>query len=408
MRVGVIGGGVAGSFLCYLLASEKIDCLLYEGRPPREKPCGGGCTGKITRRYPLFPTASIPKNQVFDIFYQSTRHECVHLRLSEPIWIYSRSELDGFLREQARQRGCRIIKQRAIGFERNAGKKWLIRDRDGRTETCDFLVGADGAASVVRKRLAEPFDPSDLSVTAGYYVPLTSPSDSIHIRFIDPDLDGYLWSFPRVDHASVGIINTYKALSSSELYARLNRFMEDLYGLEDASSLRGYAAPVPTLRAETFRRLKVGEAEWALIGDAAGFADPITAEGIAYAMRSAELLASALIAGQPARYAAGWRSDFGGELIQAARLKSRFYRKNFAGQTFISRMLELTRDSAVVKKAQNDLIAGRLTYKQLALKMVLQAPRILYQISVRKDIKDPKDPRDPKDTKDNDDHSRDR
>jgi len=379
MRVGVIGGGVAGSFLCYLLARQKVDCLLYEGRPPREKPCGGGCTAKITRRYPLFPSASIPKNQVHDIFYQSSLYRGVHLRLYDPIWIYSRYELDGFLREQAQQYGCRIRNRRITGFEREADR-WVLRDLDGEAETCNFLVGADGASSIVRKRLSEPFDSIDLSVTVGYYVPLSSPSDSIHVRFMDPDLDGYLWSFPRVNHASVGIISTYKALSSSQLYQRLGSFVSDLYGLKDFSNLKGYAAPVPTLTERTFRRLKPGDADWALIGDAAGFTDPITAEGIAYAMRSAELLASSIITGQPARYAAEWRKDFGVELVQAARLKRRFYRKTFAGDTFINRMLALTRDSAVIRKAQNDLIAGRLTYKQLITKIVLASPKILYEV----------------------------
>ncbi len=370
---------MAGSLLCYLLARQKIDCLLYEGCSPREKPCGGGCTAKITRRYPIFPTASIPKNQVYDIYYESSRYQGVHLRLTEPIWIYSRSELDGFLREQARQRGCRILPRRVTGFTREADK-WLIHDSEGQTETCDFLVGADGATSIVRKRLAEPFAPADLSVTVGYYVPCSPPSDSIRIRFMDPHLDGYLWSFPRVDHASVGIINTYKALPSSELYARLNRFLKDLHGLEDLSNLKGYAAPVPTLTEKAFDRLKVADTDWALIGDAAGFADPITAEGIAYAMRSAELLASCLQSSRPGRYATQWRQDFGAELIQAARWKSRFYRKSFAGDTFINRMLAMTCQSAVIRKGQNDLIAGRLTYKQLALRLVLRSPQILYEV----------------------------
>ncbi len=380
MRVGVIGGGVAGSFLCYLLARQSIACVLFEGRPPREKPCGGGCTAKITRRYPIFPAASIPKNQVYNILYQSSGHHSVHLRLLEPIWIYSRFELDGFLREEARRYGCRVLQWRVTGFERESGK-WLIRDVEGRTEQCDFLVGADGATSIVRKRLAEPFDPSDLSVTLGYYVPQPSPSAAIHIRFLDPELDGYLWSFPRVDHASVGIINSHRALSSSDLHTRLNAFLKDLYPLEDSSSLRGYAAPVPTLTETAFDRLNVGDNDWALVGDAAGFTDPITAEGIAYAMRSAESLASALLAHQPARYAAEWRNDFGGELIQAARLKKRFYRKNLAGDTFINRMLALTRDSAVIRKAQNDLIAGRLTYRQLVMKILLRSPKILYEVA---------------------------
>ncbi|RPI29684.1 MAG: NAD(P)/FAD-dependent oxidoreductase [Acidobacteria bacterium] len=379
MRVAVVGAGVAGSFLAYLLSARKIDCLIYEGRPPREKPCGGGCTAKITQRYPLFPSASVPRNQIYDLYYESSRHNSVHLHLRDPIWIYSRFELDGHLRDLATRQGARVLPGRVTRFERQSGS-WLVHDSNGGTEKYDFLVGADGATSIVRKRLAKPFDPADLSATLGYYVPLPSRSDAIHVRFLDPDLDGYLWSFPRVDHASVGIINSYRALSASELMARLHQYLKDLYGIEDTSNLRGYSAPVPTPRRDTLERQKVGESNWALVGDAAGFADPITAEGIAYAMRSAELLAAALADGRPENYAAGWRDDFGAELLQAAKLKQRFYRGNFAADTFINRMLQLTRDSAAVQEAQNDLIAGRFTYKQMAKRLVIRSPRILYQV----------------------------
>jgi hypothetical protein len=48
-------------------------------------------------------------------------------------------------------------------------------------------------------------------------------------------------------------------------------------------------------------------------------------------------------------------------------------------------MLALTRGSAAIRRAQNDLIAGRLTYKQLAIKILLRSPRILYEVATRPD-----------------------
>ena len=71
-----------------------------------------------------------------------------------------------------------------------------------------------------------------------------------------------------------------------------------------------YAARIPGLAPQTWDTRHAAGPGWALLGDAAGFADPVTGEGIYYALRSAELWAEAYLAGTPERYEAQWRADF--------------------------------------------------------------------------------------------------
>src|SRR6185503_10421674 len=81
-----------------------------------------------------------------------------------------------------------------------------------------------------------------------------------------------------------------------------------------------YAARIPGLAATTWDGRKVSGDDWALLGDAAGFADPVTGEGIYYALRSAELFAEAYLSGLPQSYETHWREDFGAELRRAAQM----------------------------------------------------------------------------------------
>ena len=95
--------------------------------------------------------------------------------------------------------------------------------------------------------------------------------------------------------------------------------------------------PASPAKTSPIKRLFGGN--WALLGDAAGFADPVTGEGIYYALRSAEVFAEAYLSGQPQAYEARWREDFGADLSRAAQMRRRFY-GNFWGAPFTERMIE--------------------------------------------------------------------
>ena len=137
-----------------------------------------------------------------------------------------------------------------------------------------------------------------------------------------------------------------------------------------------YAARIPGLNATTWNQRKVCGEGWALIGDAAGFADPVTGEGIYYALRSAELFAECTLARKPDQYEQRWREDFGAELKRAAQMRRRFY-GNFWGAPFTERMIEFARGHRGIKRVLGDLVAGEQGYTDLKKKLARSAMRPL-------------------------------
>ena len=119
---------------------------------------------------------------------------------------------------------------------------------------------------------------------------------------------------------------------------------------------------------------------WALLGDAAGFTDGITAEGIYYAFRSAELLAESIRRGEPLTYEAAWRSEFRDDLETAAAWRDRFYCGTVLCKTFIRRSLQAVKHSPTIRGMLDQLICGNLSYKALLQNLVYRSPQILTQV----------------------------
>ncbi len=133
-----------------------------------------------------------------------------------------------------------------------------------------------------------------------------------------------------------------------------------------------YAARIPGLADKTWETRKVCGIDWALLGDAAGFADPVTGEGIYYALRSAQLFADSYQSGDLVSYERRWRKDFGAELRRAAQMRRRFY-GNFWGAPFTERMIEFARGHRGVKRVLGELVAGEQGYVDLKKKLVRSA-----------------------------------
>ena len=103
-----------------------------------------------------------------------------------------------------------------------------------------------------------------------------------------------------------------------------------------------------------------------LAGDAAGLVDPITREGIYFALLSGEWAAEALLAGaSSARYAARVADEIGAELARAARLKAGFFRPSFIGL-----LMHALRQSRQIRGVMADLIAGTQGYADLKWRLL--------------------------------------
>jgi geranylgeranyl reductase family protein len=394
----IVGAGPAGSFAAEALARGGVRVALFDGRPAGEpKACGGGVTSKALKAWPHLLEAV--GRTVDDLELYSPAGKKLYLKLQEPFAIYSRTAFDSFLCERARKSGAHIFAERVSFQERAAGEeKWTVRSRDGREWSAPLLVAADGASSRIAKRLAGALPPSEMEVAFGYRAPLPQGLSAPTVVAFLPKWAGYAWAFPRVDHISFGIATSQDAFDHAALDRLLWDFMIGYYRQRlDAkaplwTSRRGdaagdarikteltakaerYAARIPGLAAKTWDTRRASGDGWALLGDAAGFADPVTGEGIYYALRSAELFAEAYLAGRVADYEQLWREDFGGELMRAAEMRRRFY-GNFWGAPFTERMIEIARAHRGIQKVLGQLVAGDQGYINLKSRLARRAFR---------------------------------
>ena len=392
----IVGAGPAGSFAADLLAKGGASVALFDGRPEGEpKACGGGVTAKALKAWPQLLNAVGRTIHELDLYSPSSKK--LHLELEEPFAIYSRIAFDCYLRDRARDAGAHVISTKisARKIER-AEHGWRLKSDSGNEWQGSLLIAADGANSGIAKMLAGKLPPSDMEVAFGYRAPLPSNGTAPTVVAFLPGWVGYAWAFPRPDHISFGIATTQDAFEHEPLDDLLWRFMIGYYHQSEGakvnfwedtdttatarirahldSTAERYAARIPGLAAETWDQRTTCGDDWALLGDAAGFADPVTGEGIYYALRSAELLAQAYVSGDFCSYEQLWRADFGAELRRAAQMRRRFY-GNFWGAPFTERMIEFARGHRGVKRVLGDLVAGEQGYTDLKKKLVKSALR---------------------------------
>lgn len=389
----IVGAGPAGSFAAELLARGGAKVALFDGRPEGEpKACGGGVTAKALKAWPHLLNAVGRTVDELDLYSPSSKR--LHLRLEEPFAIYSRLAFDCYLRDRARDAGSQIISEKISARKiKKTDAGWLVKS-DNAEWTGSFLVGAEGANSGIAKKLVGPLPPSDMEMAFGYRAPLPTNDAAPTVVAFLPGWVGYAWAFPRPDHISFGIATTQDTFEHQPLDDLLWQFMVGYYQQCEGEKVKfwqtdttntriqahvrataeRYAARIPGLAAQTWDNRKACGDDWALLGDAAGFADPVTGEGIYYALRSAELFADVYLRGVPQAYEESWRADFGAELRRAAQMRRKFY-GNFWGAPFTERMIEFARGHRGVKRVLGNLVAGEQGYVDLKKKLVKSAFR---------------------------------
>jgi geranylgeranyl reductase family protein len=365
--VAIVGAGPAGCRAAWRLASAGVRVGLFDGSHPREKPCGGGVTGRALELVAdaldvrTIPTVTID-TATFEQLPAMARIPVAGAATAvPPIVIASRREFDGALLAAAGRAGARVIAERVTNVTRNADG-WTVATRRG-TFHGGWLLGADGPNSLVRRRVLQPFARADLSIATGFFVHGAS-SREIAIAFEDHP-PGYLWSFPRHDHLAVGVCAQADVSSAAALLPVASRWIAR--NVSRAGSLERYSWPIPSLRLATLRREPPAADRWMLLGDAGGMVDPITREGIFFALVSGDAAASALLGnGDPAAsYARHIRGSVHAELIRAARLKARFFNPQFT-----ARVIHALQRSPGIRAVMADLIAGRQPYHGLRRRLL--------------------------------------
>lgn len=426
-EIAIIGAGPSGAHLASRLAAAGRDVILFDPKGAWEKPCGGGVPTRAIKEFSfLLEDSNYPRKIVSRITMISPVGRRVTVRVAEPFAIYSRKVLNGLVLDRAISAGARFIRAGVRDFSRNRDG-WNITTDDGRSWSARFIVGADGAASFTRRRLVGIFPKQDLALAFGYNVEddrceaannfRNEKGKQSHRGEVDEaiisfprDFTGYLWAFPRPGVMNFGVASKLGERTSDELRAVLSDFVRDYYGgrMPDAERVTFFGAKIPTLDLASWKRLQTSGEGWALVGDAAGFADPITGEGIYYAFKSADLLAEALICERPgignaarnygsitlnnaersgetplaeynrvvASYDKSWREAFGHELEHASYRLPQFYHSRFLGHIFTDAMIRLARHHRGVRAILVRALTGEQSYVTLKRDLLRRAYQV--------------------------------
>ena len=397
----VIGAGPAGATAARALAAAGVGVrLLDRQRFPRHKPCGGGITTRALRRFPwLQPAlARITTHHVSRLLLQGPSGEQAVLTSPSPaVLLIRRCEFDDLLVRLAVEAGVTLEEEAWVSGVEVDDDTVSARTRDGRTFTGRFLVAADGVNGVTTRRLglSGEWDRSRLALD------LMEETPTETLRSVDPGTllvsyghggtDGYGYIFPKRDHVNVGIgclLSYFRERIEVPPYEMHRRFVEDLRqsGALVGESSRGHFTPSHVPVGGPIHRTARGRV--LVAGDAGGFVNAYTAEGIYYAMVTGELAAGAIARtlGRPGpgearaaarRYVRSWKSEIGAELRDSVLIQKYLFR-------------ESRRVGAVVRGAAHyrevaDLIVGyaigSISYKAARRAILARFPRVAFRLA---------------------------
>lgn len=303
----IVGAGQAGCAAALDLAAAGLSvCVLERQLQGSRKPCAGGITEKTRRLYRFSIDVVVRERVSLLQMSRAGRQQTPFPAPGLVCYLTHRPELDQLCRAQAQQAGAQLREVRQIEGLRYQADHLLVRV-DGDELRTRYLIGADGAHSSVRR----------LAFGGGHLVGAMAIEGLLPRELCQryPDTtfdlgqirDGYGWLFPKGDHVNVGLYVRKQGGARVDRDA-LAAYARERLGSDALEQVQGF--PLGTWGHT--QRLAVGRV--LLVGDAAGFTEPLLGEGIYGAVLSGQRAAAAILAaGAVAEdYAAGmqrWRDE---------------------------------------------------------------------------------------------------
>lgn len=408
LSVTIVGAGPAGATAARRLAHAGVRVrLLDRAAFPRNKPCGGGISLRVLARFPYLEheLSRIATHTVHRLYLEGPDGASTVVEAGDAAALMIRRvEFDQLLVSLAVEAGAEFVGGVDIVRARETTESVELTARDGRRFDAPVVVAADGVHSVVARRLGlntgwpataialdmmeetprtslRDVDPSAVWVAYGYPPPGNGGS-----RGGRGAPEGYAYMFPKRDHVNVGIgylLSHYRRWIAAAPYELQRAFVDALRGrgIAEGGSVRSNFTPFLIPVGGPLRRPGRGRA--LVVGDAGGFVNGVTAEGIYYAMVSGDLAARAILMSGSSldamarRYRRACDREIGAELRDSVRLQ----RYLFADVRRIARVIEAAARRPALTRLVLDFAIGRMSYQSLRRRMLLSSPMLALRLA---------------------------
>lgn len=394
----IVGAGPAGATAACRLARAGIRVRLIDRAPfPRNKPCGGGISARVLRRFPYLASAlsRIPTHPISRLYLEGPAGESTIIESDVPAALMVRRvEFDALLVSLAVEAGAELITGVDVVQARADDGGVTLTARDGRQFEASTVIAADGVHSVVARRLGlnpgwpskalaldmmeetpratlRELDPSTLWVAYGF-----NPTERTNGKKIAPE--GYAYMFPKHDHVNIGlgyVLSYFRQEVGRAPYELQQSFVDRLRSRSVVAGNSVRANFTPFLIPIGGPLPKPGRGRVLLAGDAGGFVNGFTAEGIYYAMVSGDLAARTITrSGTTPDLAGPYRRAVNNEIGAELRDSVLIQRYLFGDSRRIAEAIARAPRQAAMTRLILDLVIGRRSYRNVRRRIFARAP----------------------------------
>jgi geranylgeranyl reductase family protein len=294
----VVGGGPGGSTAARFCAKAGLKTLVIEKeRLPRYKPCGG-CLSTKTVHLLGFDLSPVIENTIYGAKFTYCSKDPFFIESKDPIaFLVMRDRFDELLVKEALEDSAAILEGEKVTRVEEKSDGVEVELEKGKKFHCRYLIGADGAESIVARSLSsQRNDENGIAVESE--IPFDSsihfPQKELHFVHLDFGRipNGYGWVFPKKEWLSIGIGGMFRETKKMNPRQYFNFFIKGLNYLPEGRTGKVMGHLLPSFYDEN---QKVSQGRILLVGDAAHLMDPLQGEGIYYAVRSGMLAAEAII-----------------------------------------------------------------------------------------------------------------
>lgn len=348
--VAIVGAGPAGCAAALRLAGNGLRVVLLDKAKsfPREKPCGGGMTGRALKRLPFVREAleQVPVHTVATMYLESP--DGTGMEYTDPngeplLYLVRRVEWDAELFRRASAMVHEVLLGATVTGMAMDDDAVTLQCADGREVRARMVIGTDSANSVIARksglRTGETHDrvAVDMMEETPYAQLDTAHRDRVTLLLSLDAAYGYGYLFPKRDHLNLGFGSgpdyfakhvKGRAREHHQAFVETMRGRGMVQGESRPENYRAFPIPISGPLAKTYTHRVL------LAGDAAGMVNAFSAEGIYFAMVSGSLAGEAALgavragrfdARQLSRYQAAWEREIGGELRHSVAIQRRLF-----------------------------------------------------------------------------------